>query len=276
MTHLRHVPALIALAYCFPSTAVAQTAAPTYLKGSTLTTADAMMVIDKSGNPLGTNTNPLDVVCTSGCSGGGGGAVTQSGSWNVGLVGSGNMLTINSSGQAQVYDASTAALAAAISAPIPAQSGHVVIGAVQGETAANSPGTYPVTVQPQSGGFAVLPATNSTGTVSQVQSDSSAAISVSTATTTQLVALSSGKAIYVTAWDIVVAAADNVTLEYGTGTNCGTGTTALTGAYNFAANGGLAKGSGLGVLFKVPAGNALCIVTSAAVQASGSVSYAQF
>lgn len=168
-----------------------------------------------------------------------------------------------------------------------AQTTHGVnIGGIEGITAAGSAGSYPVTVQGNASGVpvpvivgnavTVYPAMNSTGTVSQVQSDSSAAINVSTAATTTLVALAAGKSIYVTAWDIVVAAADNVTLEYGTGSNCGTGTTALTGPYNMAANGGLAKGSGLGVIFKVPAGNALCIVTSAAVQASGSVSYAQF
>ena len=109
-----------------------------------------------------------------------------------------------------------------------------------------------------------------------IQADHSTPINVSTATTTQLVALSSGKAISITHWDVVVAAADNVTLEYGTGTNCGTGTTALTGAYNFGANGGRAGGTGLGPILFVPAGDALCILTSAAAQASGVVSYTQF
>ena len=115
------------------------------------------------------------------------------------------------------------------------------------------------------------------GSVSNLgQAAASAPINVSSATTTQLVALSSGKAIYVSAWDVVVAAADNVTLEYGTGTNCGTGTTALTGAYNLSPNGGIAKGDGVAPVLFVPASNALCILTSAAVQASGSVSYAQY
>lgn len=118
---------------------------------------------------------------------------------------------------------------------------------------------------------------NSSGNLTGViQADSTAAINVSTATTTQLVALSSGKKIYVTHWDVVAAGADNITLEYGTGSNCGTGTTVLTGAYNFAANGGISAGSGLGPILVVPASNALCILTSAAVQASGVVSYTQF
>jgi hypothetical protein len=108
------------------------------------------------------------------------------------------------------------------------------------------------------------------------QATASAAINVSTATATQLVALSSGKSIYVSAYSVVVAAADNVTLEYGTGTNCAAGATVLTGAMSFAANGGISVGSGVAPVLVVPASNALCIVTSAAVQASGSVSYAQF
>lgn len=109
-----------------------------------------------------------------------------------------------------------------------------------------------------------------------VQTSASVPINVATATTTQLVALAAGKAIYVTAWDVVAGGADTVTLEYGSGSSCGTGTTALTGGYPLLTGGGIAKGTGLGPLFIIPAGKALCIVTSAAVQASGSVSYAQF
>ncbi|MBA3811683.1 MAG: hypothetical protein H0X27_08605 [Caulobacteraceae bacterium] len=99
---------------------------------------------------------------------------------------------------------------------------------------------------------------------------------MSTATTIELVARTNGQVIYVTSWDVEVAAADTITLEYGTGTNCATAPTPITGPYNFLAGGGLTKGTGLGPVLIVPSGKALCIVTSAAVQASGSVSYAQF
>jgi hypothetical protein len=109
-----------------------------------------------------------------------------------------------------------------------------------------------------------------------IQADSSAAINVSTATTTQLVALSSGKKIYVTSFDVVAGGTGNITFEYGTGSNCGTGTTILTGAYNLTAQSGLSKGSGLGPVLVVPAGNALCVLTTAAVQMSGSISYTQY
>ena len=75
---------------------------------------------------------------------------------------------------------------------------------------------------------------------------------------------------------MIAGGTGNITFEYGTGSNCGTGTTTLTGAYPLTAQNGIAKGNGLGAVLKVPSGNALCILTSAAVQMSGSVSYMQF
>lgn len=117
---------------------------------------------------------------------------------------------------------------------------------------------------------------NSSGNVLPPAADASAAINVSTATTTQLVALSSGKKIYVSALDVIAAGTGNITFVYGTGSNCGTGTTSLTGAYNLTAQAGIAKGNGLGAVLVVPASNALCVTTSAAVQMSGSVAYAQY
>lgn len=109
-----------------------------------------------------------------------------------------------------------------------------------------------------------------------IQADSSAAINVSTATTTQIVALASAKKIYVTSLDVIAGGTGNIAFVYGTGSNCGTGTTSLTGAYNLTAQAGIAKGNGLGAVLVVPASNALCVTTSAAVQMSGAVSYTQF
>ena len=109
-----------------------------------------------------------------------------------------------------------------------------------------------------------------------IQADNSAAISVSTATTTQIVALASSKKIYVTSLDVIAGGTGNIKFVYGTGSNCGTGTTDLTGAYNLTAQAGIAKGGGLGPVLVVPASNALCVTTSAAVQMSGSVAYTQF
>jgi len=104
----------------------------------------------------------------------------------------------------------------------------------------------------------------------------SVAINVSTATTTQLVALSGSTKIYVTSFDVIAGGTGNITFVYGTGSSCGTGTTSLTGAYNLTAQAGIAKGSGVAAVLVVPAGNALCVTTSASVQMSGSISYQQF
>lgn len=106
--------------------------------------------------------------------------------------------------------------------------------------------------------------------------NASAAINISTATTTQLVALSGGAKIYVNHWDVVAGGTGNITLEYGTGTACATGTTVLTGAYNLTAQAGISAGDGAAPVLVVPAGNALCALTSAAVQMSGAVAYQQF
>jgi len=104
----------------------------------------------------------------------------------------------------------------------------------------------------------------------------SIAINVSTATTTQLVALSGSTKIYVTSFDVIAGGTGNITFVYGTGSSCGTGTTSLTGAYNLTAQAGIAKGSGVAAVLVVPAGNALCVTTNASAQMSGSVSYQQF
>jgi hypothetical protein len=120
-------------------------------------------------------------------------------------------------------------------------------------------------------------AANSSGaTADLIQADKSVPINISTPTTTQLVALSSGKAIYVTSWDVIAAGTGNITLEYSPVSNCVTGATPLTGPYSLTAQAGIAKGTGLAPVLVVPASNALCALTTAAVQMSGSVSYTQF
>lgn len=116
-----------------------------------------------------------------------------------------------------------------------------------------------------------------------IQANASVPISISTATTTQLVPASGSARIYVTAWDVVASpasagasGASTIKLEYGSGTNCATGVTALTGAYTLAAYSVIARGTGLAPLFVVPPGDALCAVTSGPAPINGSVSYTQF
>lgn len=118
--------------------------------------------------------------------------------------------------------------------------------------------------------------TNGSNCVPAIQASNSVAIDIAAATTTELVALTTGKTIFVTSWDVMAAGTGNFTLVYGTGTACGTGTTSLTGAYPLIAQAGISKGNGTGVVLALPIGNALCATTSTTVQFSGSVSYVKF
>src|SRR5574340_324283 len=79
------------------------------------------------------------------------------------------------------------------------------------------------------------------------------------ATATKIVSGVSGKSIYVTAVALIPVATSVVTLTTGTGTNCGTGTTNITGALTFAAGQVLALGSGYGAVWVLLSGNDLCI-----------------
>lgn len=112
--------------------------------------------------------------------------------------------------------------------------------------------------------------------VNVAQGSSTVAVNISTATTTQIVALSGSTQIYVTGITIVAGGTGNVTIVYGTGSACGTGTTSISGAMPLVANSGFALGSGLGPVIVLPAGRALCITTSAAVQVSGFITFTQF
>src|SRR6185295_1040989 len=93
---------------------------------------------------------------------------------------------------------------------------------------------------------------------------------------TQLVTGTSAKKLYICHFNIVTATAQNVALMAGTGTVCATsphaimgGTTAATG-WNFAANGGLALGSGEAAV-GVTGTNAdnICLLQSGSGQVSG-------
>lgn len=112
--------------------------------------------------------------------------------------------------------------------------------------------------------------------VPAVAASNSVPVAITTATTTQLVALSATKKIYVTSFDLVSTAANTFQFVYGTGTNCGTGTTSLTGAYGMSTFTVITKGNGFSSILFVPIGNALCAVTTTTGAINGSVAYAQF
>ena len=117
---------------------------------------------------------------------------------------------------------------------------------------------------------------NGSNCIPGIQAAKSVAINTASATTVELVAAETGKTVYVSSWDILAGGTTIVTFKYGTGTNCGTGTVSLTGPYPFAISVAIAKGNGLGSIFNIPQGNALCVTNSQAVQISGAVSYTQF
>jgi hypothetical protein len=108
-------------------------------------------------------------------------------------------------------------------------------------------------------------------------------VNISTATTVRFAAPAASKKTYVCDIVLIAAAADNVNIIEGTGGTCGTGTagvlggtTAATGA-NFAANGGFALGNGgFSVLATAGSNVDMCLITSAAVQLSGHITFVQF
>lgn len=108
-------------------------------------------------------------------------------------------------------------------------------------------------------------------TVTGIACQKSAIYDTNTNGATQLVA--AGAPIYVCGYTIATAAAVNVGLVTGTGTNCGTGQVKITPAFVFqATTAGIAKLVDGAQQFRglvAPAGQALCINTSAgsAVQA---------
>ncbi len=92
---------------------------------------------------------------------------------------------------------------------------------------------------------------------------------------TKMISGIAGKRIYLTNITIHPAATAVVTITYGTGTNCGTGTTNFYGPATFQAGESVYDGDGNGALFVVPPGNDVC-VTIATATAPGWIAYAQF
>lgn len=104
--------------------------------------------------------------------------------------------------------------------------------------------------------------------------------SISSATTTVMVAASASNKLYICSFDIVVGAANNVALVEDATGSCASpdagmagGVTAATG-WNFAANGGLVKGNGNGTVYQTASTNVnVCLMTSGTAQTSGAMTY---
>ena len=88
----------------------------------------------------------------------------------------------------------------------------------------------------------------------------------------QIVGLASSQIIRVCHLSISSSAATNFTINYGTGSACGTGTNPLSGAYNNVTTLAL---DFFGTL-RTPASQALCLNSSVSITAGGTVTYAQF
>lgn len=101
-------------------------------------------------------------------------------------------------------------------------------------------------------------------------------LSMSTATTTEVVPLSGSTVTYVLFNKVRAEGATTLTWKYGTGTNCGTGTTTLDGPYVMATGNGWVEGNGMAPVWTVPAGKALCMTSSAAVVVNIRVMAVQF
>lgn len=102
---------------------------------------------------------------------------------------------------------------------------------------------------------------------------SSVSLAIVTATTTQVVAISGTKSIYVCGFNAVFGASTTAQLEYGTSTNC-TGTHALTGVMAPATGGVVAFGN-TATLTSAPAAQGLCVVSTGTGGINGVLSYVQ-
>jgi hypothetical protein len=110
--------------------------------------------------------------------------------------------------------------------------------------------------------------------------DSFKAVSMTSATTTLMVTGVSGRHVRICSVNLVTAIANNVVMISGTGATCGTGTAGIAGGttaangWNFAANGGITVGSGIGTVMQTAAtGDSVCIITSAAGPLAGTIAY---
>jgi hypothetical protein len=105
----------------------------------------------------------------------------------------------------------------------------------------------------------------------------SALYDASTSGSTRLVVGNTTQRIYVCGWNLMSGGTVNVKLVYGTGGSCGTGTTAITPAFEFTAQSTnidhLPVYTGI---TPVPSGNDLCINESSGVAFGGIVYFSQF
>jgi hypothetical protein len=97
-------------------------------------------------------------------------------------------------------------------------------------------------------------------------------IALSSSGLTQIIPASSGNTTTIFHISVLLQSAATFQLEYGTGSNCGTGTTALTGVYPSNFTGATWDPGDLPI---VPASNAVCVNLGSSVTGGGVVTYSQ-
>lgn len=121
------------------------------------------------------------------------------------------------------------------------------------------------------GGGGNVVVTNALACLDSTNTIARASITLTTATTLQIIAASGSTSIKLCSITLATSGPSDVGLVYGTGSNCGTGTNAITGSN--------ALPQLLGVAFDsqipLPASQAFCISSSAAVNIGGVVTYVQ-
>jgi hypothetical protein len=103
----------------------------------------------------------------------------------------------------------------------------------------------------------------------------SAPVNIAATATTQIIAGVPGARIYVIGFLLYASGTLNVTIEYGTGSGCSS-PVVLAGPLDFTAQGGAAPGGFNATMFYAPAGQSICLVTSANPQLGGFLSYWQY
>lgn len=215
------------------------------------------------------------------------GAVSQSGTWNIGSISSLPALPANQSvNLSQVGGSAVATGTGASGAGVPrvTVSNDSLMKLWDGtHTAAiNSSGAVQVNGGIADGTalagllYSPISAANSGGASKLISCNNSVVYDASTSGATSLISPASGQTVYVCGYSIVSAGTASVKLESGTGALCGTGTVAMTPAYELTAQGGIADGSPFFRGMKSQASAGVCFSSSAAVAVQAIVYYTQF
>jgi hypothetical protein len=106
-----------------------------------------------------------------------------------------------------------------------------------------------------------------------IECNQSASYDTNTSGSTKIVSGASKTVIYICGYTIVSGGTANVSLKSGTGTNCGTGTAAVTPAYSMVAQNRVSDDSPVWRGLLVPTGQDLCINSSAGVAIQAIVYY---